>query len=61
MTEDYEPRARIQKEELEVSCDSHFQGAFTSCCCVFKVITQVCANQGSVITLKTQMHAVNAR
>ena len=28
-------------------CDSRFQRAFTVCCCVFKVITLVWANQGN--------------
>jgi len=58
---------------LKLRCDSRFQRAFTACSCVFKVITFVWANQGNyfenatwfeptkVISLKTQLHAVNAR
>jgi len=30
---------------LKLSCDSRFQRAFTACCCVFKVIMLVWANQ----------------
>ncbi len=30
---------------LKLRCDSRFQGAFTTCSCVFKVITLVWANQ----------------
>jgi len=32
---------------LKLSCDSRFQRAFTACICVFKVFTQVWANQGN--------------
>jgi len=32
---------------LKLSCDSRFQRAFTACCCIFKVITLVWANQGN--------------
>ncbi len=30
---------------FKLSCDSRFQGAFTACICVFKVITLVGSNQ----------------
>jgi len=53
---------RICKENsktLKLRCDNHFQRA---CSCVFKVITLIGSNpQTKVITLKTQLHAVNAR
>jgi len=46
------------KKGVKLCCDSRFQHAFTTCCCVFRVITLVWANQGNY--LKTQTHAVNA-
>jgi len=43
---------------LKLRCDTRFQHAFTACGCVFKEITLVWANK--VLTLKMQLHAVNA-
>jgi hypothetical protein len=31
---------------LKLSCDSRLQREFTSCCCIFKIITLALANQG---------------
>jgi len=41
--------AVLAKEGLKLSCDSHFQRAFTACVCIFKVITLVGANQGNYV------------
>jgi len=43
---------------LKLRCDKRFTNAFTACGCIFKEITLA---QTKVITLKTQLHAVNAR
>jgi len=61
------------KKNVKLRCDERFTHAFTACGCVFKEITLVGSNQGNyfenatrwlaqtkVITLKTQLHAVNA-
>jgi hypothetical protein len=53
-------RSVIRNSALcKLSCDSRFQSVFSACICVFKVITLV--GQTGVFTLKTQIHAVNAR
>ncbi len=37
----------LRIEPFKLSCESRFQGAFTACCCVFKVITLGCPNQSN--------------
>ncbi len=59
---------------FKLSCDIRFQCAFTACCCVFKVITLVWANQGNYFenvnacskctlktTVATQLNSTNLR
>ncbi len=43
---------------LKLRCDTRFQRAITSCICVFKEITWF--EPTNVISMKTQLHAVNA-
>ncbi len=44
---------------LKLRCDERFTHAFTACDCILKKLRWLA--QTMVITLKTQLHAVNAR
>jgi hypothetical protein len=47
--------------KVKLRCDERFTHAFTACGCIYKEITLVGSKpQTKVISLKMQLHAVNA-